>query len=80
MAKTEIINIRGNTSRGVNLSQSVGIGGANQRSDVMLIQALFYYLSFNREANILHLPEYLPAFDLIVGSSRLQDNSMPLRL
>ncbi len=67
MAKTDIINIRGNTSRCVNLSHSVGIGGANQRSDVMLIQALFYYLSFSREANILHLPQHLPAFDLLVG-------------
>ncbi len=67
MAKTDIINIRGNTSRCVNLSRSVGIGGANQRSDVMLIQALLYYLSFNGEANILRLPVYLPTIDLMVG-------------
>ena len=53
----------------MNLSHSVGIGRADQRFDVMLIQALFYYLSFNREAKILHLPEYLPAFDLFAGTT-----------
>lgn len=52
MAKIDIINIRGNKERCVNLSHSVGIGGKNHPADVMLIQALFYYLCLDKEAKL----------------------------
>jgi len=61
MAKVDIINIRGNKERCVNLSNTVGAGGRNEKSDVMAIQALFYYLYFDKEAKLTGLPLLSPA-------------------
>lgn len=68
MAKIEVINIRGNKERCVNLSGSVGLGGKNQKSDVMLIQALFYYLYHEKDARIEGLPIPVPTI-VIKGNS-----------
>lgn len=45
MAKTEVININGKTQFGVNVTDIVGMTGANRREDLMLIQALFNYIA-----------------------------------
>lgn len=50
MAKLDIIFIGGIGYLGFNLTSTVGKGGANQAGDVMLIQAVFAFLSRN------HLP------------------------
>ena len=64
MAKIDIININGNKQPCVNLSYSVGVGGKNHKSDVMLIQALFYYLYFDKDAKLIGLPPFSPALAL----------------
>jgi hypothetical protein len=50
MAKLDIIFLGGIGYLGFNLTSTVGKGGANQTGDVMLIQAVFAFLSRN------HLP------------------------
>jgi hypothetical protein len=50
MAKLDIIFIGGIGNLGFNLTSTVGRGGANQTGDVMLVQAVFAFLSRN------HLP------------------------
>ena len=50
MAKLDIIFVGGIGYLGFNLTATVGKGGANQAGDVMLIQAVFAFLSRN------HLP------------------------
>ena len=44
MAKREMIQVDGNEEWGLNVSETVGIGGRNKRGDVMLIQAMFRYI------------------------------------
>lgn len=56
MAKIDVININGNRQPCVNLSYSVGAGGRNHKPDVLLIQALFFYLYFDEEAKLLGTP------------------------
>lgn len=41
MAKIEIANLKGEKLKHANISDVVGIGGRNERNDVMLLQALF---------------------------------------
>lgn len=45
MATKELIKIDDLELWGFNVSQTVGIGGKNEEGDVMLIQAMFYFLA-----------------------------------
>ncbi len=49
MAKLDIIFVGGIGHLGFNLTATVGTGGANQIGDVMLVQAVFAFLSQNHE-------------------------------
>ena len=44
MPKRELIKIDDLEMSGFNVSETVGIGGKNEEGDVMLIQAIFYFL------------------------------------
>ncbi len=70
MANIEIANIMGSTFQHANISYIVGVGERNERSDVMLIQALFKLVGYN-ESNarkcfgsaVKDLPEITGNFD-----------------
>ena len=49
MAKIEEINFLGEKRPGANVSKTVGAGGVNERFDVMLVQALFRYISLQED-------------------------------
>ena len=51
MAKKEImiINDGGSSIEAANIDYTVGLGGANRSPDVMLVQALFRYISLDRD-------------------------------
>lgn len=49
MARIEEIDFLGEKQSGVNVSNTVGIGGVNDKYDVMLIQALFRYIALQEE-------------------------------
>ena len=49
MAKLEIIFVGGIGYLGFNVTSTVGVGGRNETGDVMLIQAVFAFLSQNHE-------------------------------
>jgi hypothetical protein len=49
MAKSELIKIDDFEMWGFNVSETVGIGGKNEEGDVMLIQAMFYFLGAHGE-------------------------------
>lgn len=55
MAKTEVININGKTELGVNVTDIVGMTGANRREDIMLLQALFNYIAKGLHPRVLGL-------------------------
>jgi hypothetical protein len=55
MAKTEVININGKTELGVNVTDVVGMTGANRREDIMLLQALFNYIAKGLYPQVLGL-------------------------
>jgi hypothetical protein len=45
MARRVLINMNGERTLGVNIERSVGMDGANDHEDVMLIQTLFNYIA-----------------------------------
>ena len=53
MPRRDEITIDGNTNYGLNVFDSVGLGGANNPGDVMVIQSMFRYL-----AELWEKPEY----------------------
>jgi hypothetical protein len=58
MAKKERITMNGVKEWGLNVSETVGIGGANKTDDVMLIEARFRDLK--KRDQLLHMYEKKP--------------------
>lgn len=71
MARFDLIEtIHGGTEMAVNLTKAVGTGAPNQRSDVLLIQALFNYIGEGLGRSALGLgPEYrIPAISGVMDA------------
>lgn len=69
MAKLDIIFVGGIGYLGFNLTSTVGKGGANQTGDVMLIQAVFAFLSRNHEPRQAERWAQIPA-PIVDGNPR----------